>query len=577
MPLELRSYGFLSGLLKTSIPHAIIRSLTTSSRVRVHGTIIPGDVEEFYRYSAQKWLWNEPAQLLRRYLQFDMDAFIHVAEEAAGDGSVCGDVTKLPEGNSNKVFLVTMQDGRQLIVKLPNPNAGPVHYTTASEVATMQFVRNPSAFAGYLLSSEIKVTGILIIFKVREKLHIPAPKVLRHCSRASESKLGVEYIVMEKAPGVELGRIWEDLKSRDKLSIVKQTAAITCTLAQSRFPYHGALYRKQDVSQSESFVLDDEFAIGPTTGPAWFDNRRAEVEVHRGPWISAENVMKSLVQRETACLEKFPTFPRDTQQGIFGGPSGYHPTKEAKLSVLRDFLKICPHLLPRNEKLCAGVIWHNDLHMHNIFVDSGNPSQITSIIDWQGTPIYPMFLVCHHPSLIEYEGPELDGFAQPVLPDNIRTPDPEAKKAAKDLFLSQETLSGQLMGTIGSTYDDREPYVQSLLADITEDHAWKELVGEDENGNAGVLCPLSYSKQDMAKFKTEYAKWEKDVERKTRVLEEIGVYVGWNGAASPNDYDEVVRRLAVAKQNFLARESANNQERAIWESVWPFQDAFEGF
>lgn len=72
--------------------------------------------------------------------------------------------------------------------------------------------------------------------------------------------------------------------------------------------------------------------------------------------------------------------------------------------------------------------------------------------------------------------------------------------------------------------------------------------------------------------KTEYAKWEEDVERKARVLEEIGVYTGWNGAVSPQDYDEVVRRLAVAKQNFLARESANEQERAMWEKAWPFQN-----
>ncbi|CAG8271823.1 unnamed protein product [Penicillium nalgiovense] len=281
--------------------------------------MVDGDLEEFYRYSTQKWLWNEPAQLLRRYLQFNMDALIHVAEEATGDGSICVDVTKLPEGNSNKVFLVTMQDGKQLVVNLPNPNSGPVHYTTASEVATMQFVRGPSTLI----------------------------------------------------------------------------AAVTCTLARSLSPYHGALYRRQDVSQSESFVLDDAFAIGPITGRAWFDNRRAEVEVPRG--TSAENVLKALVKRETACLEKFSTFPRDTQQGIFGGPGGYHPTTEAKLSVLQDSLKICPHLFPRNEKLCTGVIWHNDLHMHNIFVDSENPSQISSIIDWQGTPIYPMFLVCHHP------------------------------------------------------------------------------------------------------------------------------------------------------------------------------------
>ena len=117
-----------------------------------------------------------------------------------------------------------------------------------------------------------------------------------------------------------------------------------------------------------------------------------------------------------------------------------------------------------------------------------------------------------------------------------------------------------------------EPYMQSLLTDITKDYVWKEVVGEDENGNLSALCPLSYSEQDMAKQKIEYAKWEKDVERKTRVLDEIGVYYGWNGPVSPRDYDELTRRLAAAKQKFLLRESRNEQERALWEKVWPFQD-----
>lgn len=33
-----------------------------------------------------------------------------------------------------------MDDGRQVITKVPNPNAGLPFYTTASEVATMDFV-----------------------------------------------------------------------------------------------------------------------------------------------------------------------------------------------------------------------------------------------------------------------------------------------------------------------------------------------------------------------------------------------------------------------------------------------------
>jgi hypothetical protein len=41
---------------------------------------------------------------------------------------------KCIEGQYNKAFVLTMD-------KLPNPNAGPAFYTTASEVATRQFVR----------------------------------------------------------------------------------------------------------------------------------------------------------------------------------------------------------------------------------------------------------------------------------------------------------------------------------------------------------------------------------------------------------------------------------------------------
>lgn len=56
-------------------------------------------------------------------------------------------------------------------------------------------------------------------------------------------------------------------------------------------------------------------------------------------------------------------------------------------------------------------------------------------------------------------------------------------------------------------------------------------------------------------------------------MDEMGAYPGWNGAVSPNEYDEVARRLSVAKQNFLLRESADEQESVSWEKVWPFRDA----
>ncbi|PWY70925.1 hypothetical protein BO70DRAFT_414774, partial [Aspergillus heteromorphus CBS 117.55] len=327
----------------------------------------------------------------------------------------------------------------------------------------------------------------LIFRQARENLHLPVPEVLTYCSRGAGSGLDVEYIVMEKARGIELARVWESLKPRDKLSIVKQIGSMSATLARAHFPCHGSLYLCQDLTDSESIQIDGTFAIGPTTGRAWFDDRRGEVDVHRGPWTSTSLTMNALARRETACLDAFPQFPRDTQQGIFNGPGGYWPTRKAKLSVLQDFLKISSHVAPKDDALNAGIIWHNDLHTDNIFVDEANPTQITAIIDWQGVPVYPMFLIAHHPSLIEYDGPKPERFVQPRLPGDIEDMNAGDKKAAKQLFLAQtlwlyyetqvnteapdllrafkyrDTVQWEICSLIGSIFDDGEPYVQKAL------------------------------------------------------------------------------------------------------------------
>jgi hypothetical protein len=104
--------------------------------------LLPADTAEddIFSYRAQRWLWNESEQLQKRYLKFNLEALIRAAENAAGAGAKCAEVTKLPEGNFNKTLLVEICDGRQLIARLPNPNAGRPNYTTASEVATMDYV-----------------------------------------------------------------------------------------------------------------------------------------------------------------------------------------------------------------------------------------------------------------------------------------------------------------------------------------------------------------------------------------------------------------------------------------------------
>jgi hypothetical protein len=75
----------------------------------------------------------------KRRVRFDMNQLARIATDSIM-ANKCINIEKCPDGMYNKSYLFTMDDGRQVIGKVPNPNAGLPHFTTASEVATMDFV-----------------------------------------------------------------------------------------------------------------------------------------------------------------------------------------------------------------------------------------------------------------------------------------------------------------------------------------------------------------------------------------------------------------------------------------------------
>jgi hypothetical protein len=116
-------------------------TLCQNKQASNHLLVINWHDDTFHRYTSGRWLFNEPEQLADRYVNFDMNELVRATAKCLGsDISACTNVQKLPEGNYNKVFLLTMSDGQQAVAKVPNPNAGRPFYTTASEVATMDFV-----------------------------------------------------------------------------------------------------------------------------------------------------------------------------------------------------------------------------------------------------------------------------------------------------------------------------------------------------------------------------------------------------------------------------------------------------
>jgi hypothetical protein len=140
--------------------------------------------------------YNERRRLTERYLRFNVDELKRVAAECTGHVN-CTSIIKLAEGGVSKVFLLTMEDGFEVVAKLPTPIAGSSHYLTSSEVATMEFLR--------------------------QELSFPIPHIYGWNSSSSlkTNPVGVEYIIMERVQGVELNRCWKTLSRKEMLTIIK--------------------------------------------------------------------------------------------------------------------------------------------------------------------------------------------------------------------------------------------------------------------------------------------------------------------------------------------------------------------
>lgn len=187
----------------------------------------------------------------------------------------------------NKAILLTMDNGTQVVAKVPNPNAGKPHFTTASEVATMDFVRS-------LL--QILVSTNTDPLQVRNILKTPVSRVFAWSSKAQENPVGAEYIIMEKLPGIELELAWPTMKIEDRLAVIQTIAIYQKSWTSISFKKYGGLYYAKDLDSSSDnealytnadgvAIKDSRFAIGPSTGRELIDDRRATVEFDRGPCI----------------------------------------------------------------------------------------------------------------------------------------------------------------------------------------------------------------------------------------------------------------------------------------------------
>lgn len=95
--------------------------------------------DDLFNFTRVRFVRDEQYEMAQRRVHFNVNELARLAAEAVG-AEFCTAIEKFPDSMYNKCMLLTMNTGAQVVAKVPNPNAGPPHFTTASEVASMDFV-----------------------------------------------------------------------------------------------------------------------------------------------------------------------------------------------------------------------------------------------------------------------------------------------------------------------------------------------------------------------------------------------------------------------------------------------------
>lgn len=106
--------------------------------------------------------------------------------------------------------------------------------------------------------------------------------------------MGAEYIIMQKAPGIQLEDVWTGMGLKERVKVVEQILRYQQKWKSISFKQFGSLYFAQDVRKQNSqapLYLDEhgtgienqKYAVGPSTGREYYDAGRASIHYDRGP------------------------------------------------------------------------------------------------------------------------------------------------------------------------------------------------------------------------------------------------------------------------------------------------------
>ncbi|CAD0040865.1 unnamed protein product, partial [Aureobasidium pullulans] len=506
---------------------------------------------EFFNFTRGRFLCDEKLELKRRHRTFNVYELMRIAAQAVG-ATHCNHIEKLPDGTCHRILLLSMDNGKQVVAKIPNPNAGRPHFTTASEVATMKF---PLALC---LETDHE--------KMREVIGTPLPEVYAWSSRAHETLVGAEFIIMEKVEGITLEEASLPLDSPEMSQVVKSIAEHVHAWSCLTFEQYGCLYFARDLERhclpalrytdsSGVQISDKRFVVGPFYHYDYLDKTRDTKRQNNGPWSSLGEFHTAIVERGLARLEH--TAPLSPATGIYG-PGLYQPSYETKIRALNAYLGIYHFMIPPDLSFSAPHISHCDLGNRHIFVDPNDSAKIVGIIGWQTTAILPFHFHRLEPGWFHPQQSEPDCDEDPSLPsdyklrwkEQVEVHSLQLRRDLRCLYMSH--LKDRSSKALQCLEVCEDPVVHAstfpfTLFDVSEtcflfaimmlEHEWGTLPRAK-----GMAFPIELS----------------DEQKQSIVSEMLGYYAALNV-------------LATLEALMIGEYAKNAEEAKEWKAQWPFR------
>ncbi|PYI11238.1 serine/threonine protein kinase [Aspergillus sclerotiicarbonarius CBS 121057] len=346
-----------------------------------------------------------------------------------------------------------------------------------------------------------------------------------------------------------------------QFELVQCLVRLESQLAAMEFPAYGNLYFHHSGPQHSDRVvpIDDKYCVGPAYNASWFP--QLGKERHAGPWQGLSDLGFGLVGRGLAHLQHSPLVPRRPHFG----------TKSEHIDILTKVRETIPHLgdFPPLQQFAKPTLWHNDLHLGNIYVSEQDPTSIVNIIDWQFTSIMPSFMQVQWPSFLAPPDGYETGIVKPELPPNFDEMDADEKAFAiteRDQALLSKCYEAALVKNHMPSYlamtrvDSAVRYLFSFAENTTKDgivplrdcltqvaEHWHEM-------GIAEQCPYHITSEAVSKHKLELAGYN-DWHTFKGYTQEL-LHSDDEGWVSPQlDFEKVQARHAELFQLYIERET----------------------